>query len=662
MKPERKKTRGLWPLLAAAALLVALLAQPALADKYWVGPTTNNYWTNANNWSNTPPPGIPGAGQPGAGENVFLTQSDAINRTVLYNTALNLLYGNLQIDATGTGTMTLQKAFNPLRAANETVGINGTGHFIHGSGSNAITTNLILALNQNSIGTYDLNSGSLSASEEYIGNSGTGTFTQGSGANTLTNLFLGGNTGSLGTYNLNSGKLQAANETIGNSGTGTFNQYSGSTNTVNNQLTLGATPGSKGTYTQNSGNLSVGGPEYIGWSGTGNFTQFGGTHTVNNFLILGSRRVIGETPGSGAYNLKSGNLSAARNEVVGDFGTGIFNQTGGSNMVASNLLIGQAQGASGTYNLHSGKLTVGADEFIGNGGTGIFNHFGGIHTVTDTLFLAANPASSGTYNLMGGSLSVGTPFAGGADIQISPPGGGTGTFNVKNVTTTVNGDVLNNGTVKTTNANVTWNGNFTNNGAYISDPSTQTFNNNLAVGAPGYLVATHSQDLFVIKNDFINQSANALWNTVQAGLRFAPGADNMHNFYIPGLDNGPKNTNPFAWASLNINGQIINLFDGNGAAGGAQYVGKLIGANVSGGVVHNIFGDAASILNIYYDPTVAANFYLGGLTYNFAGGLGQLIPDDPVTSHTPLPPSAFLLGSGLLGLGLLGYRRRRLKG
>ena len=33
-----------------------------------------------------------------------------------------------------------------------------------------------------------------------------------------------------------------------------------------------------------------------------------------------------------------------------------------------------------------------------------------------------------------------------------------------------------------------------------------------------------------------------------------------------------------------------------------------------------------------------------------------------VAVHTPLPPSALLLGSGLLGLGLLGSRRRRLEG
>jgi hypothetical protein len=56
-------------------------------------------------------------------------------------------------------------------------------------------------------------------------------------------------------------------------------------------------------------------------------------------------------------------------------------------------------------------------------------------------------------------------------------------------------------------------------------------------------------------------------------------------------------------------------------------------------------------------PKLLANFNLLGLDYTFANGLGKLIADaDP--SPTPLPPPVFLLGSGLLGLGLLGNRRK----
>ncbi len=102
------------------------------------------------------------------------------------------------------------------------------------------------------------------------------------------------------------------------------------------------------------------------------------------------------------------------------------------------------------------------------------------------------------------------------------------------MTTTVTGNVQNLDTVKTKNANVTWNGFFSNSRAYISEASTQTFNYSLGVTPTGYLVGG-SQDLFIIKNDFRNFSAQgAQWDTVQAGLKFSTGADNSHNFLIPG--------------------------------------------------------------------------------------------------------------------------------
>jgi hypothetical protein len=131
------------------------------------------------------------------------------------------VYGEIDVDATGTGTITLQKGTNSLSAQLEIIGVDGTGHLIHGSGSNAIGQSLIVGFHQGSLGTYDLNSGSLSALvSEIIGQGGTGTLTQSAGENKLLRgtLVVGyGSTGS-GTYNLKSGKLSALNEFIGFAG------------------------------------------------------------------------------------------------------------------------------------------------------------------------------------------------------------------------------------------------------------------------------------------------------------------------------------------------------------------------------------------------------------------------------------------------------------
>ncbi len=61
----------------------------------------------------------------------------------------------------------------------------------------------------------------------------------------------------------------------------------------------------------------------------------------------------------------------------------------------------------------------------------------------------------------------------------------------------------------------------------------------------------------------------------------------------------------------------------------------------------NITGSAGALL--YYDP--ARNPQLNGETLSLAGG-GLAMP-------TPVPASLLLLGSGLLGLGLLGRRYKQ---
>jgi len=388
-----------------------------------------------------------------------------------------------------------------------------------------------------------------------------------------------------------------------------------------------------------------------------------GTLSQSGYANLCSELYLGYEPSSrGIYNLSGGAL-LAKNEYIGLNGTGTFTQSGGSNGMTNapgilallfgdtNLYLGYNPSSSGTYELQAGSLTA-KHEYIGYLGTGTFTQSGGINTLTH-LFVGVGALSSGTYNLEGGTLSAG-------NIAVNPGGALNITGVTTKLTTTVTGNVINTGPVKTTNTDVTWNGTFTNNGAYMSDPSTQTFSD-LVVGSSGYLVAA-SQDLFIVTDDFINQSTqNTLWDTGAAILQFATGSDidpTLHALYIPGTDLGATTagyTNNFAWGTLTLDtGQTVTLFDGSDSDGGALYVEIITGLLISGGTaISNITG-ATKVVNIYYNPFLPENDYLNGLTYAFASGNGQLIP-------TPLPASLLLLGSGLLGLGFLGWRRRRLR-
>jgi hypothetical protein len=62
--------------------------------------------------------------------------------------------------------------------------------------------------------------------------------------------------------------------------------------------------------------------------------------------------------------------------------------------------------------------------------------------------------------------------------------------------------------------------------------------------------------------------------------------------------------------------------------------------------------------------TGAASLDIGGVTFHYSSayeGLNLTVPDVPNPPAVPIPPTAFLLGSGLLGLGLIRFRRREKK-
>jgi hypothetical protein len=367
-------------------------------------------------------------------------------------------------------------------------------------------------------------------------------------------------------------------------------------------------------------------------------------------------------------------------------GTGLFQQTGGEVTVTGTLNLGLTSGAVGNYMLEDGTLTVGQQMYVGSNGIGGFQQNGGEVTVNEDLVLGYNYGPEGVYTLAGGTTTV----YGGIDVGV----GGTftqtgGTFAAASgrnrgqmifdgssgvpLSATI-GDMTNEGTVKVTSTTVTFT-NYTENGSYTSDPASTIILADLTVESDGYFIGGTGDD-WQVGNNFYNTSTQSTnWQTSQATLVFVTGTgegplgDQQHDLQIPGEDMGPSNAgykNNFAWGTLLLGEidesgniipgteQTINLFDGSGTDGGALYAGLVIGADLNEVdlIVNNILNSHSYTMNIYYNPLLKDNKYLGGLTYDFLIGNGQLIP-------TPIPGSVLLLSSGLLGLGLLGWRKKR---
>ena len=120
---------------------------------------------------------------------------------------------------------------------------------------------------------------------------------------------------------------------------------------------------------------------------------------------------------------------------------------------------------------------------------------------------------------------------------------------------------------------------------------------------------------------------------------------NVENLILDDGDWTLDGTQDYVLASLILNAGDLILGDGAGSADPNVYASEVVGAMISGGQVTNITGNG---FNIYYDPSLAANTYLGGKSFTLTDG-GLLRP-------LPEPGSIVLL---LSGLGLLMFMRGR---
>jgi len=318
-------------------------------------------------------------------------------------------------------------------------------------------------------------------------------------------------------------------------------------------------------------------------------------------------------------------------------------------------------GGDDTLNLKTGASFTGGvqggdgDDTVNLEGTGslaVTQGFEQLNANAGTWSLAAGDHAYGTGATVASGATLAADGANLATATLQVNQGGT--FDVQGAGATVTGDVVNNGTVRVTGATATFAGTFTNNGAYLADPSVQSFQD-FVHGPDGFVVAEKG-DVFRVAGDFLNHSTRPLdWDTDQATLQFTGDPGTVHAVELAGGDEGPTKggfRDNFAWGALLIDdGNSLVL--GNGVDPGqtvAFYVGELVGASILGNAITNLTGNG---LNVYYNSALAANAYLGGLTYLLAEG-GRLIGVRVV----PEPATLALLLAGL-GVAAAAARSRR---
>ncbi len=509
-------------------------------------------------------------------------------------------------------------------ANKETIGFGGVGHFDHSGGTHTVNANLTLGMLGGSWGRYDLADATVTTPYLGVGNGGVGRFNHFSGSTQVGgDINIGTLGGADGRYELTTGTVDANRLYVGPAGYAHYVQRDGTTK-ITDTVVIGGLGSGNGTITLDAGKLSSA-ALYVGGFGTGRVFQSGGTH------ISWTPMFVGQLGGSwGLYELSGGTL-AAHAAFIGSLGMGTVTQTGGANNVTTELNLGQWGSGRGYYNLSGGSLSS-QIAYLGGFGRGFFTQTGGENSVAGTLFLGYWPGSWGHYTLSGGELSVG-------HVTLSDKGrfdytGGaitSGSFHNAGGTLVVSGAgtrpfpaaFTNDGTLTVSATEADFAQGATNGGAYFSNGGATSRFTNLSVGPHGFLNAAEG-DRYVLTGDLTSTSHRTdWWNTSDAELVFEGGGS--HTLSVGGADHGPTHAGTignFAWDRLSLgSGDSLVLQNGLGPAGGALYLNVL---DLADGLAQLAGIDDGGFV-IYYDPSLAANAYLGGATHALAEG-GAVVP------------------------------------
>ncbi|WP_152606589.1 PEP-CTERM sorting domain-containing protein [Aquabacterium sp. NJ1] len=336
-------------------------------------------------------------------------------------------------------------------------------------------------------------------------------------------------------------------------------------------------------YTQaNDGDLNNYAGGVLDVRGTLNSANLYNTGTLNNAGVLEVREILT----NGAALTNSGTLRASTGQMINFSGATLTNK-GTVDVAASGMLQNE-----GTL-LNQGKIAV-AGTFVNNGvvqGTGSLQQTAGQVAINGSMTVA-------TASIQGGQLAV---QSGGA-------------LNAAKVTIGANGDMLAQAGAVSVSSKLTVQGH------YGSEGGSNTFKD-FVVGGTGWVTA--GADTFTVSGNFLNASLQSTaWHTDEASLHLT--GSGTQQLALAGADLGATRSayqNNFAWSELVLGSasQYV-LTDGNNLSGGALYVGHI---QLEGGLSQ--LASINSPFNVYYDPTVAGNEYLGGQTYAFGTGGGHLM-------------------------------------
>lgn len=641
---------------------------------------------------------ITGSGSQLNAEALFIGPGGQGTLTVENGGALNISGLNSEVgvgESGGSGTVTVIGSGSQVTGSgNWYVGLGGQGTLLVLQSATGSSDGLDIGTIPGGQGTMTLTdagttwtNGSVNVT---VGDAGTGTLTVQNGAvlNTSGNVLVGNQAGlppSSGTVTVTGSGSQlnsTANMDVGVAGEGTLTIENGGV--VNSAgVRLGINPGGTGTVTvTGSGSQLISTAAVnVGELGVGTLTVQQGATGSSSGLDIGL-----SAGGQGTMLLTDANTTwtnSFANATIGDAGTGTLTVQNGAVLVTNGVSLGNQVGSSGTVTVSGSGSVLNSQGFVddvGVSGKGTLTLQMGAGGSSGGLDIGVEASGQGSMLLAGanitwtngfgaGNVTVGdagtgvVTVAGGAvlsnsgNLIVGNEAGASGVLNILNkgqvtdVVGTIGNLAESTGKVLVTGAGSTW----TNTNAVsigINGTGTLTVEDGGVVSATAIVIGA---------NGTVDDKTGTLVGgvTVNAHGTLDPlGVANIIGSLTESsggnvvLDVAGTQTGQLGQLDITGSGTFDGVLDIDFIDGFAPQMGQMFDLiNLTGS------GDFSGL-------TTEITGLLPGFDYsvNFADGSFDLtaLNNGVSSSATPEPSILVLLGTGLLGLGLLEHRRRRM--